>query len=52
MMSLLKLKKQLSISQVLLIALLIVLIAIGAIPGYLSGKWSWSNLPKSITLIT
>jgi cyanoexosortase B-associated protein len=46
MMSLLKLKKQISITQLLLIILLIATIAIGAIPSYLNGKWSWSDLPK------
>lgn len=46
MMSLLKLKKQFSITQLLLIALLIAIVAMGAIPGYLNGKWSWSDLPK------
>jgi cyanoexosortase B-associated protein len=45
-MTLLKIKKQITIAQLVPILLLIVAIAIGAIPGYLSGTWSWSDLPQ------
>jgi cyanoexosortase B-associated protein len=45
-MSLLKFKKTVSIPHVITIALLIGAIAIAAIPGYLSGKWSWADLPQ------
>jgi cyanoexosortase B-associated protein len=45
-MGLLKAKKQISLAQLALIALLVVAIAIGAVPGYLSGKWSWTDLPR------
>jgi cyanoexosortase B-associated protein len=45
-MGLLKVKKQISIAQLALVLLLVVAIAIGAVPGYLSGKWSWADLPK------
>ncbi|MCU0534629.1 MAG: cyanoexosortase B system-associated protein [Hydrococcus sp. Prado102] len=41
-----KLKKQFSISQLALILILVVAIAISAVPGYVSGKWSWADLPK------
>jgi cyanoexosortase B-associated protein len=45
-MGLLKVKKQISIPQLALILLLVTAIALGAVPGYLSGKWNWADLPK------
>lgn len=41
-----KLKKHFTLSRLILIALLSLAIAISAIPGYLSGKWNWADLPK------
>ncbi|WP_013323791.1 cyanoexosortase B system-associated protein [Gloeothece verrucosa] len=40
------LKKRIPIAHFALILLLIGVIVIGAIPGYLSGKWSWTDIPK------
>ncbi len=37
-------------SKVVLLLLLMILVAIGAVPGYLSGKWRWSEPPKVATL--
>ena len=37
-------------SKAVLLVLLLVLAAIGAAPGYLSGKWRWSEPPKVATL--
>jgi cyanoexosortase B-associated protein len=45
-MSLLKVKKSISIARMALVLLLIAIVAIGTIPGYLSGKWSWADVPK------
>ncbi|MBD1833553.1 cyanoexosortase B system-associated protein [Cyanobacteria bacterium FACHB-472] len=36
----------LPVSQVVLLCFLIVLIAIGAVPSYLSGNWAWVNPPQ------
>jgi cyanoexosortase B-associated protein len=41
-----KLRKHLTFSRLVLIALLSMTIAIAAIPSYLSGKWNWADLPK------
>ncbi|MBR8827268.1 MAG: cyanoexosortase B system-associated protein [Gomphosphaeria aponina SAG 52.96 = DSM 107014] len=38
------------IPSIAAIALLILLTAIGAIPGYISGNWSWANLPPVTNL--
>jgi cyanoexosortase B-associated protein len=45
-MNLVKLRKHLTLSHLILIALLSMTIAIAAIPSYLSGKWNWADLPK------
>ncbi len=37
-------------SKVSLLLLLLILVAIGAVPGYLSGKWRWAEPPKVATL--
>jgi cyanoexosortase B-associated protein len=39
-------KQRFSISQIVLLVLLLLVILLGALPGYLSGKWSWADLPK------
>ncbi|WP_448285183.1 cyanoexosortase B system-associated protein [Phormidesmis priestleyi] len=36
--------------KVVLLLLLLILISIGAVPGYLSGKWRWTEPPKVVTL--
>ncbi|MBF2018641.1 MAG: cyanoexosortase B system-associated protein [Hydrococcus sp. C42_A2020_068] len=45
-MNLIKIKKSLSITRMALVLLLIAIAAIGTIPGYLGGQWSWVDLPK------
>lgn len=40
----------LQLPKVVLLLLLIVLVSIGAVPGYLSGKWRWAEPPKIATL--
>ncbi len=37
-------------SKVTLLLLLLILVAIGAVPGYLSSKWRWAEPPKVATL--
>ncbi len=37
-------------SKAVLLVLLLILVAIGAAPGYLSGKWRWSEPPNVATL--
>jgi cyanoexosortase B-associated protein len=37
-------------SKAVLLVLLLILVVIGAAPGYLSGKWRWSEPPKVATL--
>lgn len=41
-----KLTKPFSFAQFILLGLLLLLIVMGAMPGYLSGKWSWARTPK------
>jgi cyanoexosortase B-associated protein len=45
-MSQLKIKKTISLPQLALIILLVVVIVMAAVPSYLSGKWSWADLPQ------
>jgi cyanoexosortase B-associated protein len=43
--------KQLPISRIILLLLLVVLVCIGTVPGYLAGgKWRWMSPPKVATL--
>lgn len=44
-MGLSKSKKRISLSQVIIVFLLSIAIATVAIPSYLTGKWSWADLP-------
>jgi cyanoexosortase B-associated protein len=39
-------KKSVSIPHIALALLLIFVVGLGAIPGYLSGKWSWTDVPQ------
>lgn len=47
---LINVKRRVSISRWMLAILLIGAIAIGAIPGYVTGKWSWADLPPLTNL--
>ncbi|KAM3115063.1 cyanoexosortase B system-associated protein [Phormidesmis sp. 146-33] len=40
----------LQLSKVVLLLLLLILVGIGTVPGYLSGKWRWTEPPKVVTL--
>lgn len=44
-MALSKGKKKISLAQIIIVFLLSVAIAMAAIPGYLTGKWPWADLP-------
>ncbi|MBF2065581.1 MAG: cyanoexosortase B system-associated protein [Calothrix sp. C42_A2020_038] len=50
MISLFKLVKERQYSQLMALLLLIALLVIGAIPGYLTGKWQWKQPPPVPTL--
>ncbi len=45
-MSLLKSIQRFQVARAIAVVLLLVMVGIGAVPGYLSGQWSWSQLPK------
>ncbi len=45
-MNKLKVSKRISLAQLVVLGLLSLTIAIGALPGYLTQKWSWADLPR------
>jgi cyanoexosortase B-associated protein len=45
-MNLSKLPKQIIIQRWFLVLIITTLITIGTLPGYVSGSWSWSDIPK------
>ncbi|AKG24611.1 hypothetical protein IJ00_12705 [Calothrix sp. 336/3] len=49
-MSLSKLVKERQFSQAIAVLLLLFLLVIGAVPGYLAGKWQWQQPPSITTL--
>lgn len=45
-----KLLKQCQLSRVAVLVFLLVLVGVGAIPGYLTGHWRWASLPPVVNL--
>lgn len=50
MISFSKFLKERRFSQVVALVLLLLLLAVGAIPGYLTGRWQWHDPPRVISL--
>lgn len=43
-------KPRIQLSQIILIAFLLILVAVSALPGYISGQWRW-NSPPAVTAL-
>lgn len=50
MMLRLKVLRQYPLSRIAVLVFLLILVGVGAIPGYLTGRWSWASLPPVTTL--
>jgi cyanoexosortase B-associated protein len=50
MISFTKFLKERQFSQVVALLLLLLVLLLGAIPGYLTGRWDWQELPRITTL--
>ncbi len=45
-----KVLQKYQLSQLILLVFLVIILVIGAVPGYITGKWSWENIPKITNL--
>ncbi|NES07581.1 MAG: cyanoexosortase B system-associated protein [Okeania sp. SIO2F4] len=41
-----KILQRYQLSKVILVVLLLIVLVVGAVPGYITGKWSWKNTPR------